>query len=158
LASGSPPPCRAATLIPRSTLVKTGLRLAKFYGNAEALTHRQDRSALRREGPGPGVGVTAARARTQQLPSGVHFVGGAIAIQVADEGPGIPAAVQDRLFEPFTTTKSGGTGLGLAITHRAVGAHGGIVLVDSNERGTRFTVLLPRAATSEAAEPAERAS
>jgi signal transduction histidine kinase len=48
------------------------------------------------------------------------------------------------MFEPFTTTKPGGSGLGLAIAHRAIEAHGGVVLVDTNERGTRFTVLLPR--------------
>lgn len=108
-------------------------------------------NALQSTRPGTVVRVTAASASAEQLPTGVHFEGGAIAIQVADEGPGIPAAVQDRLFEPFTTTKSGGTGLGLAITHRAVGAHGGIVLVDSNDSGTRFTVLLPRAAVAEPA-------
>ena len=68
-----------------------------------------------------------------------------MAVQVIDVGPGIPAQVQDRLFEPFTTTKTGGSGLGLAIAHRAIEAHRGIMLVDSNERGTRFTVLLPRA-------------
>ena len=62
-----------------------------------------------------------------------------------DEGPGIPAQVRDRLFEPFTTTKTGGSGLGLAIAHRAIEAHRGVMLVDTNERGTRFTVLLPRA-------------
>lgn len=108
-------------------------------------------NAVQSTRPGTVVRITAASASSEQLPSGVDFEGGAIAIQVADEGPGIPSAVQDRLFEPFTTTKAGGTGLGLAITHRAVAAHGGIVLVDSNERGTRFTVLLPRAAAVESA-------
>ena len=43
-----------------------------------------------------------------------------------------------------STTKPGGSGLGLAIAHRAIEAHKGVVLVDTNERGTRFTVLLPR--------------
>jgi two-component system sensor histidine kinase AtoS len=67
-----------------------------------------------------------------------------VSVQVIDQGAGIPAAVHDRLFEPFTTTKAGGTGLGLAIAQRAIEAHRGVMLVDTNERGTRFTVLLPR--------------
>jgi two-component system sensor histidine kinase PilS (NtrC family) len=91
------------------------------------------------------VRLVAAVASRDQLPRGVPFPHGAVAVQVLDEGSGIPAQVQDRLFEPFTTTKAGGTGLGLAIAHRAVEAHRGVVLVDTNDRGTRFTVLLPLA-------------
>ncbi len=76
-----------------------------------------------------------------------------MSVQVIDEGPGIPAQVQDRLFEPFTTTKTGGSGLGLAIAHRAIEAHRGVMLVDTNERGTRFTVLLPRAESLDGVTP-----
>jgi signal transduction histidine kinase len=47
------------------------------------------------------------------------------------------------MFDPFFTTKSNGTGLGLAVVHRAIEAHRGLVLVDSNPQGTRFTVILP---------------
>ena len=80
----------------------------------------------------------------RSVPHGVASLDhGAVVIDVADEGPGIDPAVQGRLFEPFTTTKVGGTGLGLAITHRAIEAHRGVVLVDTNERGTRFSVFLP---------------
>ncbi len=95
--------------------------------------------------PTQRVRLVAAIATAEQLPRGVPFPHGAVAVQVIDEGPGIPAQVQDRLFEPFTTTKTGGTGLGLAIAHRAIEAHRGVMLVDTNERGTRFTALLPRA-------------
>jgi two-component system sensor histidine kinase PilS (NtrC family) len=48
------------------------------------------------------------------------------------------------MFDPFFTTKANGTGLGLAVVHRAIEAHRGVVLVDSGQRGTRFTVVLPR--------------
>jgi two-component system sensor histidine kinase PilS (NtrC family) len=101
-------------------------------------------NALQATRPGTHVRVSVAEATREQIPRGVPFDGGCIAIQVIDEGPGIPPEVQDRLFEPFTTTKPGGTGLGLAIAHRAVEAHRGVVLVDTDASGTRFTVLLPR--------------
>lgn len=102
-------------------------------------------NAVQASRPNETVRVVASVATREQLPRGVPFPHGAVAVQVIDEGPGIPAAVQDRLFEPFTTTKTGGTGLGLAIAHRAIEAHRGVMLVDTNERGTRFTVLVPRA-------------
>jgi two-component system sensor histidine kinase PilS (NtrC family) len=80
-----------------------------------------------------------------QLPAGVTMAAGAVAIRIADTGPGIAADVRDRLFEPFITTKPGGSGLGLPVVHRAVEAHRGVVLVDTGATGTRFTVLLPQA-------------
>lgn len=67
-----------------------------------------------------------------------------IAIDVADNGPGIPAEVQEHLFTPFFTTKSKGTGLGLAICQKIVSEHRGMIKVDSAPgRGTLFTVMLP---------------
>jgi two-component system sensor histidine kinase PilS (NtrC family) len=106
-------------------------------------------NAVQAARPETTVGVVAAPATSDQLPNGVYFEGGAVALQVVDEGPGIPRQVQDRLFEPFTTTKTGGSGLGLAIAHRAIEAHRGVILVDTDETGTRFTVLLPRAETDD---------
>lgn len=68
----------------------------------------------------------------------------AIHVQVEDRGCGIPLEAQQRLFEPFYTTKPGGTGLGLYITHDIVKRHGGRLLVHSETgRGTTFTVELP---------------
>jgi len=67
-----------------------------------------------------------------------------IAVHVTDDGPGVPVDMRERLFEPFVTTKQGGTGLGLPIAHRAAEAHRGAVLVDHLDRGTRFTLLVPR--------------
>jgi two-component system sensor histidine kinase PilS (NtrC family) len=101
-------------------------------------------NAVQASRPNERVRLIAGIATPDQLPRGVPFPHGAVAVQVIDEGPGIPAQVQDRLFEPFTTTKTGGSGLGLAIAHRAIEAHRGVTLVDTNEHGTRFTVLLPR--------------
>lgn len=93
---------------------------------------------------GTTVRVTARAVDQRQLPAGVPFDNGALEIAVSDEGPGIDPEVRDRLFEPFSTTKPGGTGLGLAVTYRAIEAHRGYILVDTESHGTRFTVLLPR--------------
>jgi two-component system sensor histidine kinase PilS (NtrC family) len=109
-------------------------------------------NAVQASGPNDCVRLVAAFATREQLPNGVPFPHGAVAVQVIDQGPGIPPQVQDRLFEPFTTTKTGGSGLGLAIAHRAIEAHSGVMMVDTNERGTRFTVLLPRAESLHGAE------
>jgi signal transduction histidine kinase len=70
---------------------------------------------------------------------------GAISLLVEDNGPGIPAEIRDRLFEPFVTHgKKGGTGLGLAISHKIVEDHGGTLTVDSDPSwGTRFVITLP---------------
>jgi signal transduction histidine kinase len=65
-------------------------------------------------------------------------------IEVSDNGPGISSAALERIFEPFFTTKASGTGLGLAIVKRAVEAHGGDLVVRSEEgRGTTFVMRLP---------------
>ena len=69
-----------------------------------------------------------------------------VEVLVGDTGPGIPAAVQARIFEPFVTTKSGGTGLGLAIVRRIVDDHGGTISVSARDgAGTCFVLSLPGA-------------
>jgi two-component system sensor histidine kinase PilS (NtrC family) len=75
-----------------------------------------------------------------------RFGPGAIEIRVSDQGSGVPDEIRSRLFTPFTTTKPQGSGLGLAVVQRAVEAHKGLVLLDSDRTGTRVTVLPPRAA------------
>ena len=102
-------------------------------------------NALQASPPQGVVRIEAATLLPQQLDwRAAAFEGGAIAVRVIDSGAGIDASVRSRLFHPFFTTKPGGTGLGLAIVHRAVEAHRGVVVVDSDSRGSRFTVLLPR--------------
>ena len=75
------------------------------------------------------------------------------ALDVADEGPGVPRALQAKVFEPFFTTKppGQGTGLGLAICYGIVTDHGGqLQLVSGEGKGATFRVLLPVAAHSPA--------
>jgi signal transduction histidine kinase len=67
-------------------------------------------------------------------------------IQVRDDGPGIPAEAQSRIFEPFFSTRKnqGGTGLGLAIVDRVVRAHDGLLELESIPgSGTTFSLFLP---------------
>lgn len=72
-----------------------------------------------------------------------------ILLSVADDGPGIDPAIQERLFEPFFTTRSDGTGLGLAIVRGVAEAHGGSVSLDSAPgQGSRFTLRLPLGAVA----------
>ena len=81
---------------------------------------------------------------------------GAVVVEVADRGPGIPLAEQAHIFEPFhradpsRARQTGGVGLGLAIVAAIVRAHGGVVGVDSDgEHGSTFWVRIPsRAAVS----------
>jgi signal transduction histidine kinase len=69
---------------------------------------------------------------------------GWVVFEIADDGPGIPAEVQGRLFELFATGRKGGTGLGLAIVKKIVDDHGGAISCDSGPRGTTFRIRLPR--------------
>jgi signal transduction histidine kinase len=69
-----------------------------------------------------------------------------VVVEVADNGPGIPVEAQEKIFDPFYTTKAPGegTGLGLNISHGiVVEKHGGQISVNSKPGATRFTVKLP---------------
>jgi signal transduction histidine kinase len=72
-----------------------------------------------------------------------------IVVDVADNGPGVPPELSDRIYDPFFTTKVKGTGLGLGIVRKIVDAHDGrIDLHSSPDAGTRFRVTLPVASTA----------
>ena len=60
--------------------------------------------------------------------------GPAIQVSLADNGPGLTAEAQLRIFEPFFTAKTKGTGLGMAISRRIVEAHGGRIAIGNSER------------------------
>ncbi len=67
-----------------------------------------------------------------------------VAIEVSDDGPGIPQRDLENIWTPFFTTKTAGTGLGLTICHKIVAEHRGMIKVESDPGyGTKFTVLLP---------------
>jgi len=64
-------------------------------------------------------------------------------IEVSDSGPGPPAEIAAKLFEPFVTGKPEGIGLGLAIAKQAAEAHGGRLSWERREGKTVFRIELP---------------
>jgi signal transduction histidine kinase len=71
---------------------------------------------------------------------------GGVEIRVADDGPGIPRAIRNRVFDPFFTTRppGQGSGLGLAIAYDIIREHRGVLELDSQEgQGAEFTIRLP---------------
>ena len=74
---------------------------------------------------------------------------GAIRLSVSDTGCGLPAALGNRIFSPFVTTKETGLGLGLSISKRIIEAHGGEISgTDRTEGGAAFTIVLPNTSES----------
>ncbi|MHC4235310.1 MAG: sensor histidine kinase, partial [Planctomycetota bacterium] len=73
---------------------------------------------------------------------------GWVRLDVADDGPGVPPELTERIFNPFFTTRDAGTGLGLAIVHRVAETHGGGIRVSARHGGgVVFTLTLRRAGT-----------
>ncbi|MDZ7762732.1 MAG: ATP-binding protein [Desulfovermiculus sp.] len=70
--------------------------------------------------------------------------GDTLVVGIADQGPGIEPGIEDRIFEPFYTTRSQGTGLGLAYVSQVVTAHKGRIQVGNmQDQGAEFRVYLP---------------
>jgi signal transduction histidine kinase len=102
-------------------------RLLRVFANLI----RNAREAMK-EGEGHVLRLTV-----QRVDSSARF-------QLADTGHGIPGELLPRIFEPFVTHgKSNGTGLGLAISKAVVEAHGGVISVQSSDKGTTFSMDLP---------------
>jgi signal transduction histidine kinase len=97
-------------------------------------------NAIRHSPAGARVSVFASAAQ----PAGLR-------LEVCDEGPGIPPAERERVFQRFTrgATSAGGTGLGLAIARWAVELHGGAIEVMDARTGCRIGVTIPSPATGE---------
>jgi signal transduction histidine kinase len=101
-------------------------RLVRVFGNLI----RNAREAMSHKGG-------TLRLVIKRIESQVQF-------EVSDTGPGIPAELLPRIFEPFVTHgKSNGTGLGLAISKAVIDAHQGTISVQSSSKGTSFQIDLP---------------
>lgn len=92
-------------------------------------------NAIRHSPPGGRVSVRASAAER-----------GGLRLEVVDEGPGIPPAERERVFERFSRgdTSAGGTGLGLAIARWAVDLHGGSIAVKDVRSGCLIEVVIPQ--------------
>ena len=116
----------------RSTLV--------VHGNADALLSvmlNLVNNASQIVGATCRMGVTLAE------------VGDFLTLRFMDNGPGVPAAEQARIFEPFHTTRAGGTGLGLSVAQAIARAHGGDLALNPNYTGGAcFELSLPVASVS----------
>jgi len=139
---------------PAGALITVNGKTASLEGD-EDLLHRVVQNlvlnAVQAAGRDARVRVETREASSSELPRGVS-IEQPVMLRVADNGPGIPRDLRERLFQPFVTGRAGGTGLGLAIVLRAVQAHRGLVLVDSEpDHGAVFTALFPSKSAAEVA-------
>jgi signal transduction histidine kinase len=87
----------------------------------------------------PGEGAAKGRVHID-----AEQTGRAVLLHICDDGPGVPAEIRARLFEPFASRSPGGTGLGLAIVARIMSAHGGsVALTERPPWRTCFTLSFP---------------
>ena len=93
---------------------------------------------------GVEAAIEAGRPPRVTIEGRVDVPNRALRVRVADNGPGIPEAMRDKVFQPFFTTRSQGTGLGLALVRKIVVSHNGRVVVEEAEGGgAAFTMVLP---------------
>jgi two-component system nitrogen regulation sensor histidine kinase NtrY len=98
-------------------------------------------------------GIQASGKPRARLTLGLAVRGERAELRVEDDGPGVPEALGERVFEPYYTTKSEGTGLGLAIVKKIVLQHDGIIaLGKASAGGAAFFISLPVAPAGEQAE------
>jgi len=98
---------------------------------------RNAREALRVDG-------AAADGKTQEISVSARREGATVTIDVADNGPGIPARIREHLFMAFqSAARPGGTGLGLAISSELVKMHGGTITLADDRPGTVFRIVIP---------------
>jgi signal transduction histidine kinase len=84
--------------------------------------------------------------RTRIVISTQRAADGRAEVSIADDGPGVPAADRDRIFQRFVTTRPGGNGLGLSTSRDIAQAHGGtLTLQETAGGGATFVLQLPPA-------------
>jgi signal transduction histidine kinase len=98
-----------------------------------------------------GAGRLRLRARVEAI-AGADGPRDQLVLVLGDDGPGVPAAIRERVFDPFVTHgKKRGTGLGLAVARRFVEDHGGRLelVADPGQSGARFRIALPLGSSEE---------
>jgi two-component system, NtrC family, nitrogen regulation sensor histidine kinase GlnL len=123
--------------------------LPEFQGDPEQLIQavlniaRNAAQAIASE-PGKSAGEIVLRTRVSRQVSLVkrgHSL--ALELQVVDDGPGVPAAIRDRIFHPLVSGRQGGTGLGLTLAQTFVQHHHGVIECESQPGRTCFRITLP---------------
>ncbi len=145
---GPPPldltPIALAPLVSEAaeTALPLGSHLRLNYALDPAILVRADRNQLFRVLT--NLMRNAAEAGARSVHFSAQYYSPAIAIEITDDGPGLPEKVRAELFRPFAgSTRRGGAGLGLAIARDLMVAHGGdIELVATGEAGTTFRLTL----------------
>lgn len=122
----------------------TGNRARWEVTGAEDVNLVADRDQLFRVLVNLGRNAVEAGAGTVRIVA-TPLGGGGLAVDVADDGPGLPPKARDKLFMPFTgSARAGGTGLGLAIARDLVRGHSGeLTLAATSASGTVFHIELP---------------
>ena len=87
--------------------------------------------------------IKASAPRTPNIATRARCDGTRVVIDVVDDGPGVPAGIAARIFEPLVTATPGGTGLGLALARRIASAHGGSIALVPGTGGATFRLELP---------------
>jgi signal transduction histidine kinase len=89
--------------------------------------------------------IQASAPRTPRIATRARPDGARVVIDVSDDGPGVPAHIAARVFEPLVTARPGGTGLGLALARRIAEAHGGTIVLAEPQGavGASFRLVLP---------------
>ncbi|SIT04525.1 two-component system sensor histidine kinase NtrB [Paracoccus saliphilus] len=117
-------------------LVQVCLNLVK--NAAEALTDRPDGT----------IRLRSSYDHSLRLPPDDTWPKGRalpLQIEIEDNGPGLPSAIAEQVFEPFVSGRENGTGLGLALVSKIVTDHGALIRVDSRPGRTLFRISLPKA-------------
>ena len=91
-----------------------------------------------------GKGVIQLRTRVvRQVTLARRRYRHALAVDIADDGPGVPAELQERVFHPLVSGREGGSGLGLTLAQTFINQHHGLISFESVPGNTTFTILLP---------------
>lgn len=100
------------------------------------LTHLLDNACLATAGTSEAIVVTAYEIHEDGMEG--------ICMEVRDQGPGIPAELQEKVFQPFFSSRTDGTGLGLAIARQVIDNHHGTITIESiDPQGCTVRLYLP---------------
>ena len=141
----------AATLIVQKTVKEHGARITTRYQSGLPTLHC-DGDKLRQVFSNLLVNAVQATEGIEDYPAEVHISTHLelgtdrprIRVEIRDNGCGVESGQEEKLFEPFHTTRAKGTGLGLAIVGRIIRQHHGEVhLASAGKRGARVVVVLP---------------